>query len=319
MNLTLSVMMISAIFCLVVMMIKCRHSASSIQRQRVGFVAVGDIRQLIEFIPQHRGMSNAILQGDDSFKRKIIAVQNKVDKNIQVIEQSSCLKGSLQQRWNTIKSDWNALKNNYAGLPAPKNFQKHSDLISEVLYLLVDVANDSGIYFHENKKCRDLTLGLFYHLPMMIELVARSRGVGAGVAAQNKVIISAQIKLQFLHKRVKKSLEAIHVTLLQSLAGENYQGQSPEVLITEGLQPTLFFMHTLQENLLGNSGVTIKSTDFFDIGTSAIAENFKLFDTLLPVVSKYTDQDEVKLKRQVKLLWFFCFIFTGVIAFFVLV
>ncbi len=317
MILTFSVIIIGAVFGLIVAAIQCRYSGLSIQRQRKGLETIVDIRKLIELIPQHRGMSNALLNGDGSFESKIMTVQSQIEKCIQVVEQSSYIKGQLQ-RWNKIKSDWSSLKSHYAGLSVPKSFQQHSDLINEVLYLLVDVANDSGVYFHKNRKCRDLTLGLFYHLPMMIELTARARGVGTGAAAQNKVIISTRIKLQFLYKRVNKSLEAIHATLIQSLKGESYQGESPEVLITEGLQPTYFFMHTLQGNILGDNGVTIKSSDYFDIGTSAITESFKLFDTLLPTIKKYSYQDELILKRQLKWLWFFGFIVTGAIAFFVL-
>ncbi len=317
MSLTMSVIIVSAVFGLIVAAIQYRHSACSIQYQRKSLDTIVGVRKVIELIPQHRGMSNALLNGDDSFKGKIITVQSEVDKCIQVIEQSSNIKGQLQ-RWNKIKSDWNSLKSDYVGLSAPKSFQQHSDLISEVLYLLVDVANDSGIYFHENERCRALTLGLFYHLPMMNEFVARARGVGAGAIAKNKLIICDRIKLQFLYKRVNKSLEAIHATLLQSMAGENYQEQSPEALITEGLQPTYFFMHTLQENLLAGHAVTIKSTDYFDIGTSAVKESFKLFDTLLPIINQYSDQDEVRLKRQLKWLCFFGFVFTGAVVFMML-
>ncbi len=317
MVLTLFFIIISAFFCLVVAAVQCRYSAFSIQYQRKSFATIVGIRKVIELIPQHRGMSNALLNGDHSFKEKIIIVQSEVDQCIQAIEQSSNIKGQFQ-RWNKIKSEWSSLKSSYTGLSAPKSFQQHSDLISEILYLLVDVANDSGVYFHENERCRALTLGLFYHLPMMNEFIARARGVGAGVVAKNKIIICDQIKLQFLYKRVNKSLEAIHAALLQSMAGESCQGQSPEVLITEGLQPTYFFMHTLQENLLAGHDITIKSTDYFDIGTSAITGSFELFDTLLPVINKYSEQDEARLKRQLKWLWFFGFSFTGITAFLIL-
>ncbi|MCF6235255.1 MAG: hypothetical protein L3J70_02565 [Gammaproteobacteria bacterium] len=318
MILTLSIIVVSAILALTITTIHCKRSALFIRHQRQGIGAIGEIRKLIEFMPQHRGMSNSLLLGDDSFKEKIIEVQNKVDKSIQEIDKTGDIEGKLL-RWKIIKADWVSLKNCYSGLSASKSFQQHSDLINEVLYLIVDVANDSGLYFHEDKKCRDLTVGLFYYLPMMIEFVARARGVGAGVAAQNRVIISARIKLQFLHKRVNKSLESIHSTLAQSLADTSYQGQSPEVLITEGLQPTYFFMHILQENLLGERGVAISSTEYFDAGTSAISTSFELFDTLIPIVNDYSDKDEVKLKRQIKWLWFFGFIITGATAFFVLI
>ncbi len=318
MILTLSMVIAVFILVIIIIVIHYRKSIVYIKEQRAGLAAIGKIRKLVEFIPQHRGMSNSLLLGDESFKDKISVIQEKVDSSIKEIDTYSDM-SSQSGRWNKIKSDWSDLKRRYLGLSAPKNFQQHSDLINEVLYLMVDIANDTGLYFHSNKKCRDLTVGLFYYLPMMIEFVARARGVGTGVAAQGKVIISSRIKLQFLHKRVNKSLESIHATLAKSLVGTSYKGQSPEVLITEGLQPTYFFMHVLQANLLGDKGITISPAEYFDAGTSAISTSFELFDTLLPIVNDYADHDEVKLKGRVKLFLLFCSVVGVAVGIFVLV
>ena len=60
----------------------------TIQKDNVDFSAkellgaeyVIPIRQLLEFVPQHRGMTNAFLNGNESFESKIIQRRQDIDE-----------------------------------------------------------------------------------------------------------------------------------------------------------------------------------------------------------------------------------------------
>ncbi len=46
-------------------------------RRQAGLLVIRQLFQLLESIPQHRGMSNALLKGNSAFKEKCYAHQKK--------------------------------------------------------------------------------------------------------------------------------------------------------------------------------------------------------------------------------------------------
>ena len=71
-----------AILASYIAIILSNQGLNQIKNKQLGLDLIPYLRLLLEFTPQHRGMVNAILQGDASFRSKIGSVQQHIEKNI---------------------------------------------------------------------------------------------------------------------------------------------------------------------------------------------------------------------------------------------
>ena len=57
------------------------------QNEQLGIEYIVPVRQLIQHFPEHRGMTNAYLSGNESFRAKILAKRKQISDDIRLIDQ----------------------------------------------------------------------------------------------------------------------------------------------------------------------------------------------------------------------------------------
>lgn len=245
-----------------------------------GFDAIENIRLLAELAPQHRGLANAFLNGNESVRGNIDAVSKHVDEVIQKIDSSHGFLTSgthMVVRWRDICDRWNSLKESVFKLTPEESFAKHTHIIRETLYLMRDVAEHAGITQCCDSTTEDLVVTLVLRIPDIVESVGQARGIGMGAVSKGNVITSARVKLCFLEKRISETLEAV----LKSL-GESQTVSSG--LVEESHKATREFIDLINRNVLECEKITIAPAEYYDAGTATISINLKLFDTLCPLL-----------------------------------
>ncbi|MFK5914230.1 MAG: hypothetical protein QM484_07630 [Woeseiaceae bacterium] len=87
MNLTLIYIVVIIIF-VNYFRVYTRQQVVNVMRRRVcGLNELTPLRKLLEYIPQHRGMANAFILGDQSFRIKLDDLDKKIDVEINNIVQ----------------------------------------------------------------------------------------------------------------------------------------------------------------------------------------------------------------------------------------
>lgn len=231
-------------------------------------------KQLLLDLQQHRGMVNAFLSGDPSFKLKIEQKQAAIGKDIVAIDAAHAEGLMTAQRWQGIRSDWQALRAQALTLPAEDSFRRHSELIRAVLYSMGDVAERSQIIDLCTADCA-LVDALWSKLPAVAEGLGQARGMGSSVAAKGYCSSVARIKLRFLEERVSETIgwvndDLAHADLAQA-ASFTRAWKETHAAVHE-------FLALLDEKLINAERPAIDAEHYFNAGTKALEAVFHAFD-----------------------------------------
>ncbi len=276
-----------------------RRCLATARRGRRYLEIISLLRRLFEHLPQHRGMANAYLQGDERFRDKLVETQRAIDREIEALDPqlSSGVETSLTWRWQQLKSDWLSLKSGLGSMAAEQSFQSHTHLVMAVIYLLDDAAVQSGLcqVASDVTRLRHIVVS---ELPVMVEFIGRARGIGTGVASQRKVSVADRVKLNFLARRVEQAVFRNSQALAALFVSQPALG-SQQVTVEQSRQSTLNFIQILNDRLLKAERIELLPTEYYDAGTAAIGQNLALFDGLLPVIVDHAERRYAQLKSSV--------------------
>lgn len=282
------------------------------QRLR-GLRAVTQLRQLLEALPQHRGMANALLQGDESFRPKLTRLQASIDQDMARIQALLSVEGhwGVGPRSQTLLDAWSTIKRQLNGFSAAESFGRHTALMTELLYLVNDVADAAGLLLPADPNARLMDAAI-NTLPLVTETLGQARGMGTGVAARGRCSIEMRVKLRYLlanTRRVADQMgQAVRAALalrgaVQEADFDNRAGHALE----QSQHTTQAFLSLLEHDIIHERSVEVAPSDVYSAGTEAIQHSFSLLDTLLDslqyrlVLAAQAQQRQLWLSRGVAL------------------
>lgn len=231
-------------------------------------------KQLLLDLQQHRGMVNAFLSGDSSFKQKIEQKQAAIGQDIAALNVFHGQGLMTKKRWEDILTDWQALRAGCLALTAEDSFQRHSELVRAVLYSMGDIAERSQIV---GMCAADFALvdALWSKLPAVAEGLGQARGLGSSVAVKKYCSSVARIKLRFLEEHVREIMGLVN----NELAHADLAQAGPLVQTwKETYSSVQEFLTLLDEKLIGAERPTIDAEHYFNAGTKALDAVFHVFD-----------------------------------------
>lgn len=263
-----------------------KTQALSSQKCLQGLQDITHLRRLLESLPQHRGMANALLQGDDSFRSKLDTLQTQINRDMHTMSDLliSADHWGAAERAQHVLDAWNTIYQQLNNLAAPESFGRHTALITELLYLINDVADAAGLLNStENGRLIDVAIN---SLPLVTETLGQTRGMGTGVAARGKCASDMRVKLRYLLTNARQVAsevnQAVRGTLTERGAGQDtvFTDRAGTAL-DESQQATQAFLLLLENGVIHDRRVEVASTDFYAAGTEAIQHSFTLLDAIL--------------------------------------
>jgi hypothetical protein len=250
------------------------------KQQRWGVLWLRQLRELLELFPQHRGMANALLKGDESFRPALEKLQRQVDSRLQSMHQlldepgAGCKPSALQP----IEQQWQTLRDQLFTLPAKKSFAMHTRLIESVIERMQDDSIELEALACNNESLRMLLIMLTRELPQVVESMGQARGIGTGVAAQRVSNVANRVNLKFLHEKTSSIID--HKLVPAHAVISHYQGM--EEVIDRAVSSAREFLDLLDRELIACAKPTVAPDQFYQQGTKAIEAGFQLFDQLFP-------------------------------------
>ena len=86
------------------------------EAERLGIEYNNATRRLIDNVQQHRGMSSAFLNGDQTFREKLLVKETQIAddiKNINGIDKRTGTVLKTSDKWNAAKDNWDSLKHSF--------------------------------------------------------------------------------------------------------------------------------------------------------------------------------------------------------------
>jgi methyl-accepting chemotaxis protein len=287
-----------------------------------GLVFIASVRTLYQDVPQHRGMTNAYLNGDQSFKDKILAKRQDIAATIQTINDIDAELGEQFETsvlWQSIKSDWERLEAMAFSGNANTVFAEHSLLVAKIYDLFEQISNQSGLILDPDIDTTFIIDTLVYKLPLVTENLGQTRGFASGVASRRDMSIDERVKLETLTSQIIKDNESAGSALAVTIDTTPALEEQLDPLMEAQSEALDAFMTLLQKEITGSNLITVDASDVFNAGTNAITATYALYDNLVPVLTDLLNQriDEMQLFRNtitagfIIVIAFSCYLFVG--------
>jgi len=262
---------------------------ASSEKEMRGLEYIKTVRQLYQHMPQHRGMTNAYLNGASEFRAKILDKRKAIVADIAAIDTVNGRFGdefNTHALWSEIKQQWQDLEPRAFTSPAKQTFEEHTALIAKVYSLFQHVSNESGLVLDSELNTSFLMDAIVYRLPNVTENLGQSRGMGSGVAARGIIDLEQRIALGTLLANIKSNAQSVNDGMLITLR-ENPELQAElSSLLSASKSATDDFVAKVTNELLTTEFLDSNSSDVFAAGTAAIKANYKVYDSLVPVLER---------------------------------
>jgi len=260
---------------------------ASAEKEMRGLEYIKTVRQLYQHMPQHRGMTNAYLNGASSFRGKILDKRKAIVADIEAIDEINSRFGDefkTHTLWASIKQEWQQLEPNAFNNPAKQTFQQHTALIAKIYSLFELVSDESGLVLDPELNTYYLMDSIVYRLPNVTENLGQSRGMGSGIAARGIISLEQRIALGTLLANIKSNAKSVNNGMAVTLR-ENPQLEAElSALLASSKSATDKFISKVTAELLTAEFLNSQSADIFAAGTAAIKANYQVYDTLVPVL-----------------------------------
>lgn len=243
------------------------------------------VRQLIQHFPEHRGMTNAYLSGNENFKEKILAKRKQLIEDIRLIDEVDQHLGTqlgTTNQWNKIKASWKQLEAEAFYGPAKEIFARHTRLIAEVLDLVKHISDSSNLTLDPELDSFYIKEAIVNLLPQVVENLGQARGMSSGLAARQTITHKESIKLTALISTVQKNVNGLK-------RGMHVLGQSNQELsnkigsqVQQAISGSENYLNFLTAQILNADQINIQSSIVFSKGTETIKANFNILDKLAP-------------------------------------
>jgi len=266
------------------------NEVTFLENERIGLAYIKTVRQPIEHIQQHRGMTAAYLNGATEFKDRILQKRSVVDTKLAELKQIDAQLGTQLGTGSTIDkllSQWNAIKANTLSMSTGEAIKAHSAMIAEMLTLMNQVADASEITLDPKLDSYYIGAALVSSLPNMLENMGQARAIGSSVAVKRRfanrklfvklAVLSSNIDNYFTH--VSSGLQAAYAENSAVSKNLNTPTESNNSAIRE-------MQALLNDELLHKENITVSGDTVFNKATTAISGSYKLYDALVPELDK---------------------------------
>ncbi len=275
------------------------------QKELMGVEYIVPLRQLIQHFPEHRGMSNAYLSGNKSFKEKILAKRQQLSSDFDLIEKIDQRIGKqlgTSSKWNTIKLNWGRLESETFNLTVEDAFKRHTELISEVLNLIKFSSDASNLTLDPELDSYYINEAIVNLLPQVIENLGQARGVASGLAARQKISTQESIKLSSLISTVQKNISAFKRGMQVLKQSNPALSIKIERQVNQSISESENYLKFLSDEILNATNITINSSSIFSRGTTIIKANLNIIDTLVPELTILLEQRIQEMFNKIVLL-----------------
>ncbi len=261
-----------------------------VQNEIAGTKYLDPVQSLQQHVMEHRGMTNALLSGDSSFRDKLQAKRAEITQDLAAIAEMEKRHGATFHtisQWNKVRADWHDLESRLHNISRAESFARHSDTIKHIIALIARIGDTSNLVFDTERDSYYLVRAVVEKIPVMLEALGVLRGRSAGIAANKSLTDEARLELVIMEEKVRIQTQAVQSDI------ENAIRNNPEleVLLSgyiDALQQKVRQFTGLVEKEIISSGhsgaITAGAEEIFTSGTGAINAALQLNAEVVPVL-----------------------------------
>lgn len=259
------------------------------RKERIGVEYNRSLRNILENLMSHRGMTSAHLSGNPSFYSRLAKERSLIDKNIRTIDLLNDKYGALldtDNKWNEFKKKWIALKDKQPALSPKDNFDSHTALITDIIALTSHIGETSNLLLDPQITTYYLMDCVTFKLPVLLENLGQARGIGVKVAATHQMSNGEKRQLMMLSTLIRLSLDEANERIQKVFSSNPELRPELEPYAEQLNRDVKDFLNTFEREIINADEIAINPTVYYDTATKVIDAGFRVYDKQSPALDK---------------------------------
>ena len=183
------------------------------QRELEGLVLIEPISRTVQMIQRHRGVSVALLGGNETMKDRRATKEREAAAAFTAMEQALPHGLASNEGFQLLKADWERLRKEGLGWTADKNLAAHTRLIEQFQSLRSSIADDYALTQDGELATLYLIDTSMNSLPQALEQLGQLRAYGTRVLTGKQIDERQKIKLNNLIAELDRSLAELQIKI----------------------------------------------------------------------------------------------------------
>lgn len=270
------------------------------KKENIGVEYITPVKDFLYNVQLHRDLTNSYLSGNISVKSEIADVEANIETDISKIDAIDKKLNStlvVENKYESLKTNWNNLKSSYRSLNIKNNFDKHTAIINDSIALISHLCDKSNLTLDPDLDSYYMMDAFGFKLPNLLEKLALSKIEGQKIIISSSADKTELIKLSTLFDEVNELINGGKDVIF------NYNPSLKEEL--SGYFNDAYSSNTKSLSLINKliAGSAISKADYIlSIDNSLKADKVLydkyseyLYKLIEKRVKKYTDQIPVAL------------------------
>ena len=265
-----------------------------------GIAVIKPTQKLIQFLQQHRGMSQGVLAGNAAMKEKRDAKEKDIVEGIKTIEANASPAVLNGKRWQEVVAEWKQIQADGLSWTAVESFSRHTALIDVVLTFMVDIGDSYALTIDPDIDSYYLIDTVMNKSPVALERMGQMRAKGTGILTKKQMFDQQKIEMSSLMAELNGAIKTLKINLEKTakynpdLQAVLEQATRDYVDSSEQISKAI-----VEDMMLGTFAMAPK--DYFDMTTTAIDKGYKqMFEMMLPTLEKLIDRRINKLQGELR-------------------
>ncbi len=190
---------------------------SKAQSELSGLEAIRPVRELIQYLPEHRTLANSYLSGDADARSRMTQIEPNIERAMAAIDELERREGralGISQNWDVVKANWKDLKERLSAMGPRESFNRHTQVIQAALQVLRTVGDRKGLSTDPQVETLYLGNNLLEHLTSTVEAMDQMRALGTGIVVRGKPAAT------------EETAQLIYLTRLASMANTRMESNA---------------------------------------------------------------------------------------------
>lgn len=250
------------------------------ERERGALVQLQQLRITLDKLQRHRGMSTALLAGQDSFAEPLRALRSELDADIDVLRS---LPLHELPAAHAFLSGWPQLTAELPRLQSDQGFVRHTELITLIRELAMQMAAEEQLLLDPELESYYLIGLLVNDLPQLVEAMGQSRALGSSMLSRGSRDGEVLQRLGINRHVVEQGLGSFDRSLEQVFRHNPALREQLGDLGRQAAETVAEFNGLLGEQVIEAQGA-ISADQLFTASTAAIDQIYAVYDRTLPSV-----------------------------------
>lgn len=253
----------------------------SSQRELAGIEVIKPIARTVQHLQIHRGLSSAMLNGNEAMRNQRLAKQHDVRAALQGVGARLSPELAVSPVWKRLIESWTLIENEGIDLIPRENFLAHNRLIEELLAFQSAISDEYALTNDPDIDSTYLIQTAVDKSPQAIERMGQLRALGTGVlTTKQPLVLSQQVEFTVLLAGLNSAVDSLRRNLERTSRYSPGLQSALAASITDMGEAAARVSALVNQDILSGTYSTAPA-DYFALTTASVEKGYKeMFETL---------------------------------------